>query len=77
MRNPKRIHKVLELMRLLWTKYPDMRLNQLCAYVSSKISDRTGERIGVDLFMLEDDIFLEQLQIELKMEVTPVDPYHI
>jgi len=77
MRNPARIHTTLGLLEQLWSQYPDMRLNQLCHYVSSQIAHRQGNRLQTDSFMLEDDVFLEQLQIELDKEIKPVDPYFV
>ncbi len=77
MRNPARIHTTLALLGQLWAEHPDMRLNQLCQFVASKQGKRTGDHHGIDLFALEDDVFLEQLQIELDKEIKPVDPYFV
>jgi hypothetical protein len=77
MRNPARIHMTLALLGQLWVEYPDMRLNQLCQFIASKQTLRTNINHGNDLFMLEDDVFLEQLQIELGKEIKPVDPYFV
>lgn len=77
MRNPARIGKITSLLTQLWQQYPDMRLNQLCQFVAAKRAQRLGVEPQVDLFHLEDDGFLEQLQIELGKKVEPVDPYHV
>jgi hypothetical protein len=67
----------MSLLTELWAKYPDSRLNQLCQYVEAQRAKRLGTVSQADLFYLEDDDFLEQLQIELEKEVSPVDPYYI
>ena len=77
MRNPARIPSIMTLLTELWEKYPDSRLSQLCQYVEAKRANRLGTVSKPDLFYLEDDDFLEQLQIELGKEVSPVDPYHL
>jgi len=77
MRNPARMPTILGLLGQLWGKYPDSRLNQLCQYVEAQRAERLGTVSNADLFYLEDDDFLEQLQIELGKEVSPVDPYHL
>lgn len=67
----------MSLLTQLWQQYPDMRLNQLCQFVASKRAVRLKISTQDDLFNLEDDGFLEQLQIELGKKVEPVDPYHL
>lgn len=77
MRNPARMHPLLSLLHELWGKYPDMRLNQLLQMVAAHRAQRLGVEPQVDLFYLEDDALLEQLQIELGKPVRSVDPYHV
>jgi hypothetical protein len=50
MRDPKRIPVMLEKIRVLWEKYPDLRLGQLIENVRGQSG--LGE---VDLFYIEDD----------------------
>ncbi len=77
MRNPERMPKILGLLHEVWGQYPDMRLNQLLQMVAAHMAQRLGVEPQVDLFYLEDDALLEQLQIETGREVKPVDPYHV
>ncbi len=77
MRNPARMPKIMGLFAILWGQYPDMRFTQLCQYVESKRAERLGVERRPDLFFLEDDEFLEQLQILLDREVKPVDPEYL
>lgn len=35
MRDPKRIDRIVEQIRELWKKYPDMRLGQMMAFIKS------------------------------------------
>ena len=67
----------MSLLTQLWQQYPDMRLNQLCHFVASKRAVRLKISTQNDLFNLEDDGFLEQLQMELGKKVESVDPYHL
>ena len=77
MRNPARMHKILGLVAELWGQHPDTRLMQLCQYVESERAARLGTEPRTDLFYIEDDDFLEQLQILLDKEIKPVDPFHV
>ena len=77
MRNPARMHKILGLLAELWGQYPDQRITQLCQYVESTRALRLGIKSRTDIFYLEDDDFLEQLQIILDKEIKPVDPFHV
>lgn len=63
MRNPKRRLKVLGLLAEVWEQHPDMRLNQLLQMIAAHRATRLGVEPQVDLFYLEDDGLLEQLQI--------------
>jgi hypothetical protein len=54
MRDPERIERVVNLLKFLWIKYPDLRLGQL-------IIDITYDT-GVDLFYLEDDILEKKIK---------------
>jgi hypothetical protein len=64
-------------MAQLWGQFPDTRLTQLCSYVESTRAERLGVESRTDIFYLDDDDFLEQLQILLDKEIKPVDPFHI
>lgn len=58
MRDPERIDNILNIIRLIWTDCPDLRLGQL-------IVNSVG--LGVDLFDVEDDILRGKL-IEFGLE---------
>ena len=77
MRNPARMHKILGLLAELWGKAPDSRLTQVCSYVEATRAERLGIESRTDIFYLDDDEFLEQLQILLDKEIKPVDPFFI
>ncbi|WP_413665382.1 hypothetical protein ACG1BZ_09395 [Microbulbifer sp. CNSA002] len=75
MRDPQRIHEVLELLDEIWMRDPDMRFNQLIYNLQrdfSRINGGVGEireiekdgfaRVGFDLFNLEDDQFISYLK---------------
>lgn len=57
MRDPNRIHKVLDYVRRVWERNPDLRLGQL-------IVNLTSERFA-DLFYVEDEQLLDVLRREL------------
>jgi uncharacterized protein YihD (DUF1040 family) len=61
MRDPKRIEKVLNIIRGMWHTYPDMRLCQLLGAAANV----SGWK-GTDLFYLEDDQLVEGLDKLLK-----------
>lgn len=46
-RDPARIERMLEKLRHVWARYPDMRLGQIISNVSP---------LNADLFMVEDDV---------------------
>lgn len=58
MRDPKRIDKILEEIRVLWNKYPDLRLGQIIYMCMDKtiVSDSF-----IDVFYFEDDLLLKGL----------------
>ncbi len=55
MRNPERIPDVIEALRKLWEKSPDLRLGQLIAGV------QWGVQLPSDLFNVEDDVLINKL----------------
>lgn len=58
MRDPERINRICEKLRLLWLKHPDQRLGQLLEnYVFG--CERQHKRC---IFHIEDDITEKQLQ---------------
>jgi len=73
-RDPKRISKLLELIRQAWEKDPDLRFNQLIynlqggySHVNNgegkveEVVDERYSRVGFDLFNLEDEKFIQYL----------------
>ena len=75
MRDPKRISEVLELIKIIWEKDPDLRFNQLMYILQSgyshandnvgkveEVVDSSYSQIGFDLFNLEDDSFINYLR---------------
>jgi len=52
-RDPKRINIVLDVIRGIWNKYPDLRLTQLIINAVHPIEDP---------FYIEDDILIEKLK---------------
>ncbi len=74
MRDPERIPELLELVKQIWLRDPDLRFNQLIynlQYDYSQKNDGLGQvkevegdgftRVGFDLFNLEDSSFIEYL----------------
>lgn len=53
MRDPARIDRVLKKLRLLWQRYPDLRLGQLIQNAKSQAGEGSG---NVPLFTVEDDV---------------------
>lgn len=54
MRDPERITRILEFLRVIWSRNPDLRLGQLllnCAYPNTD-----------DIYYLEDDELLKRLE---------------
>lgn len=75
MRDPARIDKLLKLIEQAWANDPDLRFNQLLynlQYGYSHLNGGVGqvrevesdgfERIGFDLFNLEDDDFMRYVR---------------
>jgi len=75
MRDPDRMHKILGLLEQVWAKDPDLRFNQLLYNLQYGYSQSNGgigqvkeatsdgfERIGFDLFNLEDDDFISYVR---------------
>lgn len=60
MRDPKRIHEVLEKIRSYWVQHPELRLGQILEIMAS---DR-----DVDVFYLEDDALVEALVARMETE---------
>lgn len=58
MRDPKRMEAVLQKLGELWAKYPDWRLMQLICNMQSATRN--------DMFYLEDDRFIEALELFIK-----------
>lgn len=61
MRDPKRINKVLELLRTYWLSHPDLRLGQI-------VSNASGIRQLDDPFYMEDDQLERWLRRQLRQE---------
>lgn len=75
MRDPGRIHEILKLLEQAWITDPDLRFNQLlynlqygysqsngCIGQVKEVSSDGFERIGFDLFNLEDDDFMSYVR---------------
>ena len=58
MRDPKRIEKVLGILRLYWEANPDLRLGQIVGNVARDV--------GLGPYYMEDDILVQVLQDALK-----------
>lgn len=61
MRNPDRIEPLLELVKKIWKKYPDLRLTQLLSNAALS-SDEWSDN---DLYYLEDDKLYKALTLYL------------
>ena len=61
MRNPKRIEPLLNLIKKIWEKQPDLRLTQLL----SNAALSSGEWSDNDLYHLEDDKLYKALMLYL------------
>jgi hypothetical protein len=57
MRDPERIPRILEKLRILWAEMPDLRLGQLVDN-ARMVSDGHD----IDLFYIEDDLIEEGLE---------------
>jgi uncharacterized protein YihD (DUF1040 family) len=54
-RDPERIEAMVVALRMLWKKYPDLRLGQLVLLLAP---DTTSDR---DIFYIEDDVWLKRI----------------
>jgi uncharacterized protein YihD (DUF1040 family) len=61
MRDPKRIKEASDLLKALWSAYPDLRLGQLV----HNLGDRPYGQ-GADLFNVEDDVMVDRMKNALK-----------
>ena len=81
MRDPARIQELFNLLNQLWLVDPDLRFNQLIYILQSEFSQKNNgdgeikeiakdghERIGYDLFHLEDDKFIDYLKTKISNE---------
>jgi len=48
MRNPERIEKILNILKRVWTTYPDLRFGQLVENIFGEV---------IELYWIEDDEF--------------------
>ena len=64
MRDPKRIPKILNELKGIWSTYPDLRLGQLIGNVMMD---------SMDFYYMEDEELIEFLRIHYS-EVTHIDP---
>jgi len=75
MRDPKRIAEILALINQVWSKYPDLRFQQLMYNLQSGFSKENNnlgrvveaekdgfEKIGFDMFNVEDAQFMNYLK---------------
>lgn len=75
MRDPERIQELLDLVKEIWLREPDLRFNQLLYNLQRGYSQKNGgvgqikeieaddlTRIGFDFFNLEDNSFIEYLR---------------
>ena len=69
MRNPERIDRILEKIKILWKKYPDQRLGQLL-FNYTRFGTR-AEKLGTikDIFFYGDDSIESDLTKALEHEV--------
>lgn len=79
MRDPSRIQELLKLLEQAWSRDPDLRFNQLLYNLQYGYTQSNGgigqvkeyssdgfERIGFDLFNLEDDDFINYVRTVVK-----------
>jgi len=77
-RDPARIEELINLLKELWLVDPDLRFNQLIYILQNEYSYQNNgqgqikeveadgyERIGYDLFNLEDNNFIEYLKTKV------------
>lgn len=68
-RDPKRVQRILNKIDQVWSKFPDMRFNQLLSSITSKLEKRGNESQN-DFFYTEDDRFekaLDDFMLEQKI----------
>ena len=59
-RNPKRIKKILSLLTSIWDYCPDLRLGQIIVNATNNV--RLDDEVGKELFFIEDDEMIKQLE---------------
>ena len=59
-RNPKRIKKILSLLASIWDYCPDLRLGQIIVNATNNV--RLDDEVGKELFFIEDDEMIKQLE---------------
>jgi len=82
MRDPKRISELIELIKEIWEKDPDLRFQQLIYNLQRGYSQQNNDigkvesneedgftKIGYDLFNTEDDKFIEYLHKKIDNEL--------
>lgn len=57
MRDPKRIDKVLEEIKAVWIKVPDMRLGQILVNAISLYKENKA-----DMFNIEDEVLIDAIR---------------
>ena len=57
MRDPKRIEPMLDLIRTIWTRSPDLRLGQLISNTTVDVDDEDR------LYHIEDEELAEKLKV--------------
>jgi len=69
MRNPKRINRLLRLIKKIWVKYPDLRLFQLLGNPFSPQNIFNGKAFtDRDYYYIEDDTLEVRLREYYKMK---------
>jgi uncharacterized protein YihD (DUF1040 family) len=66
MRDPNRIPIILEKLNKIWSKYPDLRFNQLMVIISSEYKTNCNDSFNIEDSVLEerlDDIIQKQFQL--------------
>lgn len=59
MRDPERIDVIIDALKKVWKKHPDLRFYQLI----ENITGMDPDALGKSQFMVEDDVFLRRLSI--------------
>jgi len=68
MRDLKRIKEILDLIEILWKRFPDQRLGQLL-FNYTRFGSRAGPGIIKDIFFYEDHEIKEDLEKMLNKEL--------